>query len=170
MAQQGPRMVATIIWAALLAGVTAFLGIAAYLVFGVRSGPTVALDPAAARALIGVSAGVSLVTVAVSWLWAVRMRIPAPRADAPTRARPAPYPPGPEADAVTRLVVAGALCEGGALLAVVAFLATADAVALAPFAVSYVALLAHFPGDRHWAQLVGTARGAGAGSNRMIRG
>ncbi len=45
---------------------------------------------------------------------------------------------------------------------------TADAVALAPFAVSYVALLAHFPGDRHWAQLVGTPQGAR--SSRMIRG
>jgi hypothetical protein len=163
-------MVATIVWAALVAGVTAFLAIAAYLVLGVRSGPIVPLDPAVAPLLLGASAAVSLVTVAVSWLWAVRMRVVAPRGDASRPARAAPYPPGPEADAVTRLVVAGALCEGGALLALVAFLATADAVALAPFAVSYLALLAHFPGDRHWAQLVGTPQGAGAGSNRMIRG
>ncbi len=167
-AQQSPRLVATIVWAALVAGVTAFLGVAAYLVVGVRSGPTVPLDPAAARALVGASAVVSLATVGVSWLWAVRMRLPDPRGDAPQGARPAPYPPGPEADALRRLVVAGALCEGGALLAIVAFLATAEPIALAPFAVSYVALLAHFPGDRHWAQLVGTPQGVG--SNRMIRG
>ncbi len=165
--QQSPRLVAAIVWAALGAGGTALLGIAAYLVFGARSGPTVALDPAAARVLVGASSVVSLATVAVSWLWAVRMPLAAPRADAPG-ARPAPYPPGPEADALRRLVVAGGLCEGGALLAIVAFLATAEAIALAPFALSYVALLAHFPGDRHWAQLVGTPQGAG--SNRMIRG
>ena len=169
MAQQTPRRVATIIWAALVAGVTSFLGIAAYLVFGVRSGPTVP-DPAIAPVLLGASAAVSLVTVALSWLWAVRMRMPAARGDAPRRARPAPYPPGPEAEAVTRLIVASALCEGGALLAIVALMATAEPVALAPFAVSYLALLAHFPGDRHWARLVGTPPGTGAGSNRMIRG
>jgi hypothetical protein len=98
------------------------------------------------------------------------MRVRAPRGDAPGRARPAPYPPGPEADAVTRLTMACGLCEGGGLLAVVALLATGHAVALAPFAVSYVALVAHFPSDRHWARLVGTPQGARAGSSRMIRG
>ncbi len=78
-------------------------------------------------------------------------------------------PPAPEALALTRLVVASALCEGAALFALVAFLVTQDAVMLAPFGASLVALLAHFPGDRHWARLVGSPA-AGPRRNPMIRG
>ncbi len=76
-------------------------------------------------------------------------------------------PPGPEAAAIARLVVAGALCEFGALAAVVVFLLTGEVVALASYALSWVALAAHFPSDRHWARLVGAP--AGAPRNPMIR-
>jgi hypothetical protein len=51
---------------------------------------------------------------------------------------------------------------------VIAFLLTGSAMALAPYALSWLALAAHFPGDRHWAQLMG--RPAGAARNPMIRG
>ena len=54
-----------------------------------------------------------------------------------------------------RLIVACALCEGGALAALVVFLQTGSPFALAPYALSWLALAAHFPGDRHWARLIG---------------
>jgi hypothetical protein len=169
MAQQSPRRTATILWAAVLVGPTAFLGVALYVVFGLREGAglgTALPEPA----LLGVSSAISVITVALSWLWAVRMRVRAPPPGAPAPARPAPYPPGPEADAVTRLIVACALCESGALASVIVFLVTGSLLALASYALSWFALAAHFPGERHWSRLVGTPLGAGAGSNRMIRG
>ncbi len=166
MAQQSPRVVATIIWAALLAGPTVFLGVALFLVFGLRGGAGLGA-PLAEPALIGGSLALSIVTVALSWLWAVRMRIARPAQGAP-RSPAAGFPPGPEADAVARLVVACALCEGGALAAIIVFLQTGKALALAPYALSWLALAAHFPGDRHWAQLTGLP--AGAARNPMIRG
>ncbi|WP_242343530.1 hypothetical protein [Anaeromyxobacter terrae] len=166
MAQQSPRLIATIIWAALLGGPTMFLGVAMYLVFGLRGGAGVAAPLDVEPALIGASLALSVVTVALSWLWAVRMAPPA-QGGVALRGGGA-IPPGPEADAVTRLIVACALCESGALAAVVAFLLTGNALALAPYALSWLALAAHFPGDRHWAQLTGLT--AGAARNRMIRG
>jgi hypothetical protein len=165
MAQQSPRLIATIIWAALLAGATMFLGVALFLVFGLRGGAGVAAPLDAEPALIGVSLALSAITVSLSWLWAVRMT---GRAQSGVALRSGAIPPGPEADAVTRLVVACALCEGGALAAVVVFLLTGNALALAPYALSWLALAAHFPGDRHWAQLTGLP--AGAARNAMIRG
>jgi hypothetical protein len=102
--------------------------------------------------------------VALSWLWAVRMKPKLP---------PGAAPQAPEALALTRLVVACALCEGAALFAVVAFLVTQDRLLLAPFALALAALLAHFPGDRHWARLAGAPAASsapGARPNRMIRG
>ncbi len=70
--------------------------------------------------------------------------------------------------AVARLIVACALCEGGALVAIIVFMQTGEALALAPCALSWLALAAHFPGDRHWAQLTGLP--AGDTRNPMIRG
>ncbi len=172
MAQQSPRVVATIIWAALLAGATVFLGVALFLVFGLRGGAGVGVplaEPAPAL-MMGGSFALSVVTVAMSWLWAVRMRIVPPAQGGVARrgARARPFPPGPEADAVARLVVACALCEGGALWAIVVFLRTGEPLALAAYALSWLALAAHFPGDRHWGQLTGLP--AGAARNRLVRG
>jgi hypothetical protein len=166
MRQQSPRLTATIIWAALLAGATMFMGVALYIVFGLRGGVGVSAPVDAERELIGASLALSVVTVAVSWLWAVRMAVPA-QGNVARRGRGA-IPPGPEADAVTRLIVACALCEGSALAATVVFLQTGNALALASYALSWLALAAHFPGDRHWAQLTGFR--AAAGRNPMIRG
>jgi hypothetical protein len=167
MAQQSPRVIATILWAALLAGPTVFLGVALFLVFGLRGGAGLG-SPLAEPALIAGSLALSVVTVALSWLWAVRMRIARRPQDAITHRGPAGLPPGPEADAISRLIVACALCEGGALAATIVFMLTGNAVALAPYALSWLALAAHFPGDRHWAQLTGLP--AGAARNAMIRG
>ncbi|WP_242341101.1 MULTISPECIES: hypothetical protein [Anaeromyxobacter] len=168
MAQQSPRVVATLIWAALLAGPTVFLGVALFLVVSLRGGAGLGA-PLAEPALIGGSLVLSVVTVALSWLWAVRMRIARPAQGAVAqRGAAAAFPPGPEADAVARLVVACALCEGGALAAVIVFLLTGNTLALAPYALSWLALAAHFPGDRHWAQLSGLP--AGAARSPMIRG
>jgi hypothetical protein len=167
MAQQTPRGVATIIWAALLAGPTMFLGVALFLVVGIRGGVGLG-EPRAAPALIGASAGLSVVTVALSWLWAVRMRIARPAQGSVARRGAASFPPGPEADALTRLIVSCALCEGGALFAVIAFMRTGHMLALAPYALCWLALAAHFPGSRHWAQLTGAP--AVAPRNPMIRG
>jgi hypothetical protein len=110
MNQQSPRGTATIIWAALLAGATMFLGVALYLVFRLRGGVGLTVPPLTIEpALIAVSLGLSVVTVALSWLWAVRMTL---RPQAGAAPRPGAFPPGPEANAVTRLIIAGALCEG----------------------------------------------------------
>jgi hypothetical protein len=155
MAQQSPRVVATTMWAALLVGPTAFLGVALYLVVGLRDGA--GLNPALdATALAGGSLALSVVTVGLSWFWAVRMPIarPAP-GGAARRGAPPAFPPGPEAEALTRLIVACALCEGGALAALIVFLQTGSPFALAPYALSWLALAAHFPGDRHWTRLTG---------------
>lgn len=166
MAQQSPRVVATVIWAALLAGSAIFLGVALHVVLGLRGGAGLGGALEAGPALLLVSVGYSFATAALSWLWAVRMKLAA-RAGGPARGGGA-IPPGPDADAVTRLVVACALCESGSLFAVVVFLLTGNAVALAPYALSWLALALHFPGDRHWARLRGVP--AGAARNPMIRG
>ena len=168
MTQQSPRFVATILWAALLAGPTMFLGVALYLVVLLRNGAGLGA-PLAETALIGGSLALSVVTVALSWLWAVRMRTARPaQGGTVQRGAAAALPPGPEADAVTRLVVACALCEGGALAAVVVFMLTGEVLALGPYALSWLALAAHFPGDRHWTRLTGLP--AAAARNPMIRG
>lgn len=163
--QPSPRQVATTIWAALLAGASMFLGVALYLVFGLRGGAGLGtLLPE--QLLLGASVAISILTVAAAWLWAVRMKL-SPPGGAPPRGGGA-IPPGPEADGVTRLVVACTLCEGGALLAVTVFLLTGSRIALGSFALSWLALAAHFPGRSHWARLTGVP--AGATRNPMIRG
>lgn len=167
MKQQSPRVVATIVWAALLAGATAFLGVALFLVFGLRGGAGLGA-PSIAVPLVGASLFLSVVTVALSWLWAVRMPIARPPEGGTARRGAAAYPPGPEADGLARLIVSSALCEGGALFAVVAILQTGHVLALASYGLSWLALAAHYPGRRHWARLTGlpdTAR-----RNPLIRG
>jgi len=64
---------------------------------------------------------------------------------------------------LARLIVASALCEGSALFGIVAHLVTRDERMLLPFGLSLVALVAHFPGERHWARLSGVAGGARPG-------
>jgi hypothetical protein len=119
-------------------------------------------DAALARVMLPVAGGLTVVTTAISWLWAVRMT---------PRVPPGATPHTPEQLAVTRLIAASAVCEGAALFAIVAFLVTREAATLVPWAVSFGSLLAHFPGERHWARLVAAPPAAAAPRpNRMIRG
>lgn len=154
--EQNPRRVGTIVWAALVTGVLAFSAVSLYLFFGHMPG-----DARLVPVMLPVAAGLAVVNVALSWLWAVRMRPAVPKGAAP---------PAPEALALTRLIVASALCEGAALFAIVAFLTTQDPVMLLPLALSFAALVAHFPGARHWARLVGGPAASAPPPNRMIRG
>jgi hypothetical protein len=161
-----PRKVGTIIWAALVTGVSLFLGVALYLVF-VLAVPMRA-DARVAPVLVPLAAGFALVTTAASWLWAVRMR---PQSSLKVRVGAAVQQfPGPEGFALTRLILACALCEGSALFALIVFMLTHSWLALLPFAVSYAALLAHFPGAGRWARLTEGIEEPGAGRNPMIRG
>jgi hypothetical protein len=147
-----PRRNATIIWSALVAGVLLFLAVAM----------TVPMPgaPALAPVMLAVGGGLSVVTIAMSWLWAVRL--PPSSTTLPAAA--------PDALALTRLVLASALCEGSALFALVAYLVTQDVRTLVPFALSLGSLLAHFPGDRHWARLSGAPAPRGPGRHPMMRG
>lgn len=154
MHPQNPRRTATIIWAALVAGITAFFLVS----MAVSMAVPMPGAPGLGDVLLPVAALLSIANAALSWLWAVRMRSP-PGA-----------PATPEALAVTRLIVASALCEGSALFGIVAHLVTRDDRMFLPFALSFVALLAHFPGDRHWARLCGASAARGPGRNPMIRG
>ena len=150
MPQTSPRQVATTIWAALLAAPVLLLGIAIH-VAGLRNGVAIASRASGGAALVQGAFVLSAFQVALSWLWAVRI---APSASGAAPGRGAfGFPPGPEAHAIARLVVACALCEGGALAAAFVLLLTGSQFALAPFALSWLALAAHFPGERHWAQL-----------------
>jgi len=126
------QRIATIIWAALAGGVLLFLGVYLLLPPPARF---VEPDPGFANIVLVVATGVSAVTVAVSWLWAIRLRLPVPGAGDGAGS------PSPGELGRARLIVAAALCEGSALLALV---------------LSVGALLAHFPGERHWARLCGT--------------
>jgi hypothetical protein len=107
----------------------------------------------------------SLATVTLSWFWAVRKVRPERSGIAP---RGGAIPPGPEAGAVARLVVACGLCESSGLVALVLFMLAGNTVALAAFALSWISLAAHFPGDRRWTRLVAVS--GGAAPSPMVRG
>ena len=141
------QRIATIIWAALAGGVLLFLGVYLLLPPPARF---VEPDPGFANIVLVVATGVSAVTVAVSWLWAIRLRLPVPGAGDGAGS------PSPGELGRARLIVAAALCEGSALLALVFLLLTRDGRLVFPLALSVGALLAHFPGERHWARLCGT--------------
>ncbi len=149
----GPRRAAGLIWTA---------EVAAALVLLLAS--AVVPEPAA-PSLVGVmrptAAGLSVLAVALSWLWAVRLRPVVP---------PGFSPPSADSLALTRLIVASALCEASGLFALVAYLGTQDLATLLAFGLSFVGLLTHRPGDRHWARLGGTAAAPGAGRRPMVRG
>ncbi len=154
MQERSPKLVATIVWAALVVGVVMFLGVA----FVVRFPG----DPKLAGTLLPVAGGLSVVGTAISWLWAIRMRPKLPKGATPH---------APEQLAVTRLIAASALCEGPALFSIVGFLVTGEGVLLLPFALSFVSLLAHFPDARHWERLTRAPAAEGAPrSNPLIRG
>lgn len=149
------RRTTMMIWAFLTAGPAVFLAVA----FAVSLPGTP--DPATAPQLLMLLAGMVVVGVALSWLWAIRIRLVGKSGlEAMTV----------EDQARTRLIIAAALCEGPALFAVVVFMITRDALALLSFAIAFGALLAHFPGERHWARLCRAPGAADAPPNRLTRG
>ncbi len=68
----------------------------------------------------------------------------------------------PDQLALTRTVIAGALCEGPALFSLVGLTVTRDASMFLPYALSLGALLAHFPGAARWERLGADASSRGA--------
>ena len=89
----------------------------------------------------------------------------------PARLRP---PPGVDRDAfaLTRNIVAAALCEGPGLFGTVAWMLTGSTWAVLAIAIAVAGLVACFPGETRWRTLVADAapsRGTGGGPSRMVR-
>lgn len=154
------RRIAVVIWAALLGGVLIFSGVALLVPMGRPLGPELA------SVLLLVTLAVAVLSVALSfWM--------------PRRIRPGGAVVTGDQLALTRSVIAAALCEGPTLFAVVGLLLTHDASLLLPYAVSLIALLAHFPGSARWERLRAGGRddapGGGSGAaggrrpSRMVR-
>jgi hypothetical protein len=144
-----PRRIAVVIWAGLVGGVVVFSGVALLVPMGGSMGPELA------SALLAVTLAVAAISVALSfWI--------------PRRMRPGGAVVTPDQLAMSRSVVAGALCEGPALFAVLGVMLTRDASLLLPYALSLVALLAHFPGAARWERLRsgGGPGGPGAAGGR----
>ncbi len=156
------RRTAVVIWGALLGGVAIFTGVA----LAVPAGRPVGGELAALLLLVAL--GMAVLSVGLSfWL--------------PRRIRPAGAVATPDQLALTRTVIASALCEGPALFSLVGLMLARDASMLLPYLLSLGALLAHFPGAARWERLGAGAAGqqgprpggpaTGAGSSgRMVRG
>jgi hypothetical protein len=164
MAQLSPRRTAVVIWSALVGGVATFTGVALVVPLGRP------MDPELGSVLLLVALAMAVVSVVVSfWI--------------PRRIKPGGAVVTPDQLALTRTVIAGALCEGPALFALVGLMVTRDASMFLPYVLSLGALLAHFPGAARWERLGAGATGGGtigprpgataAGSgppNKMVRG
>jgi hypothetical protein len=123
--------------------VTAFTGVALVVPLGRP------IDPELGSVLLLVALAMAVVSVVVSfWI--------------PRRIKPGGAVVTPDQLALTRTVIAGALCEGPALFALVGLMVTRDASMFLPCALSLGALLAHFPGATRWERLGADARSPGA--------
>lgn len=136
------RRTAVVVWAALTGGLVLFTAVAT------RMPPTRADGGRLAAVLFPAVAGVAVVFVLLSWLL-------------PGRIRPGGAVVTPDQLALSRSVVACALCEGPALFAVVGLMLTRAPAMLLPFALSAGALLAHYPGRSRWERLGADARPPG---------
>lgn len=140
-----PLLAARVVWAAMAAGLVALLVVA------VVARPSFARP--AARPLEEdfilfmhlTAGGLSVVALAAARL--LVPILPVHRDVAPGRV------------ALTRSIVAGAICEAPAVFALVDHLVTGEAIALALFAVPFAGLLATFPSAARWERL---GRGAAA--------
>ncbi|HEY6106344.1 MAG TPA: hypothetical protein VIV59_10205 [Anaeromyxobacteraceae bacterium] len=162
LAQLSLRRTAAVIWSALVGGVAIFTGVALVVPLGRP------MDPELGSVLLLVALGMAVLSVGLSfWL--------------PRRMRPAGAVVTPDQLALTRTVIAGALCEGPALFALVGLMVARDASMFLPYALSLGALLAHFPGEARWERLgadacrpgapAGPGAAASGGSpNPLVRG
>ncbi len=148
----GIRATAYVVWGSLLLGVVAFAGVAAFVGPGLRRGGGPAPDTLAHVAL----------AVAVGGVLASRL--------VPLRLR-RPSGLDPDAFATSRNIVAAALCEGPALLGLVAWMLTGSAAAVAAVALPLAGLVSCFPGDARWRWLTSDrqARPGAGGPSRMVR-
>lgn len=160
MPQPSLRRTAVVIWAALVGGVAIFTGVALLVPLGRP------VEPELGAVILLVALGMAVLSVGLSfWI--------------PRRMRPSGAVVGPDQLALTRTVIAAALCEGPALFALVGLMISRDPSLLLPYALSLGALLLHFPSAARWERLGrgggetgprsgGTASGGPPG--RMVRG
>lgn len=136
------RRTAVVVWGVLAGGVVLFAAVAT------RMPPARAGGERLAAVLLPAVAGVAVVFVLLSWIL-------------PGRIRPGGPVSTPDQLALSRSVVACALCEGPALFAVVGLMLTRAPAMLLPFALAAGALLAHYPGRGRWERLGADARPPG---------
>jgi hypothetical protein len=133
-----PRRVALILWATMVAGLVVLLGVAAAL------GPAMQAqtDPELAETLVAVLGLVAAGTLIASRVVPRWVKAPAGQADQA---------------ALARQLIACALCDGGALFAVVVWMLTGSPLALALLLLPLAGLLSCWPGEARWAALGGAA-------------
>lgn len=145
------RRNAYVIWGALLAGSIVFALVASQV------GPLVAPGEKPVAILAQLSLAFAFAAVLGSRVL-------------PRLLRPSPGL-SPEQVALTRNVVAGAMCEGAALFGIVASRVTGSAWAMIAFAMGFAGLVSCFPGEARWRSLLPGAPpdGRPAGPSRMVR-
>jgi len=133
-----PRRTAVVVWAAMVAGLVLLLGVAAAL------GPSMQAqtDPDLAETLVAVLGLVSAGSLIASRVVPRWVKAPAGQADQA---------------ALARNMIACALCDGGALFAVVVWMLTGSPLALALLLLPLAGLLSCWPGEARWAALGGAA-------------
>ncbi len=122
------RRTALAIWGTMVVGATAFIGMAYVFALG-----KVGLDPAILETLGGMALALAVLALVLP------------------RRFPAGGDPGKRAG--TRVLVGGAIAEGGALIGAVGLLVSGDLRVLAALAVPYLVLLAQFPSEARWSAL-----------------
>jgi len=146
------RRTSYVIWAALLFGLVAFAAVASFVGPGFRSpdAPPIPL-------LAELSLGFAFVALTASRI-------------VPRLLKPAPGIP-PESFALTRNVVAMALCEGAALFALVVWMLTGREWAVVAAAMGFAGVISCYPGDARWRSLLPAdpSRGGTGGPSRMVR-
>jgi len=146
------RRVAYVIWGALLLGPLSFAGVVSLVGSGLRP---------PGRPAPWLLAELSL---AFAFAAVIGSRV------VPRLMRPAPGV-SPEQFALTRNVVALALCEGASLIGLVAWMLTGGEWAVVAAAMGVAGLIACFPGDARWRSLLPAEGGGGGrgGPQRMVR-
>lgn len=146
------RRAAYVIWGALLLGLLVFAAIASYLAPGFRSRgqPSPAL--------------LAQIALAFAFSAVLGSRV------LPRLMRPSPGV-AREQFALTRNIVALALCESAALVGLVAWILTGGEWALVAAAMGIAGVIACFPGDARWRSLLPgePGRGGANGPTRMVR-
>jgi hypothetical protein len=143
-----PRRAAVIVWSAMLVGLVVFLVVAAAV------GPTMrdrGVDAGLAEVLLPLLAFVAAGSLVASRLVPRFLKVAGPMAGQA---------------ALPRQIMACALCDGGAVFAVVVWMVTGSPLALALLLLPLGGLVACWPGDARWAALGG---GATAGAPRGFR-